>query len=224
MPQGALAIVVMAAGVVIIWAVQRYYRRRQMLAGLALRLRLRYSAADQTGLIDRLQGLYFAQQGHAARVANVLQGRRQDRELFVFDYLYEVGAGVSRAVRQCCVIAWRVNTRLPGVVGWQPAAFTPMGLFRCFGRLETGDPRFDGRFATYTDDPQAAGALLTPPLRRALLACPGVDWEAVGPWLAFYTQHVLSARQLIRLISRTSRCCRPLRRAGASGESPFVRC
>jgi hypothetical protein len=199
------------AGLILIgWLVFYYRKRRQMLAGLALRLHMRYSSRDTMELLERLADLYLMQFGHSRRILNIIYGRHEERAVYAFDYRHETGSGQERIVHHYNVIVWQQKLDLPSIVALQNENFLPMGSFRNFTSLQSRDPKFDSLFQLYSDDPKTAEKWLTSNIRKILILSGDVNWEWNGNYIVFYTEKVLSALQITRLIHRGSLCCKLL--------------
>jgi len=194
--------------VLIVWVIYYYRKRRQMLAGLALRLQMRFSSGDTLDLLARLADCYLMQFGHSRRILNMLTSRREERTVFAFDYRYETGSGQDRTLHHYSVIAWQQKVSLPSVIALADQPFLPLGKFRSFSPMPTGDTKFDEAFTLYTDNAPAVQKLLTRDIQKILLDCGLINWQWQDQWTIFYTQSVLSALQIARLIHRGSHCCR----------------
>ena len=206
-----VSLIVVLVGVALgIWGVSRHFRRRRSLGSLALHLRLRFSPGDPADLMGVLGHFHLLRRGHSGRAYNVMRGKRQDRRLVVFDYAYEVGAGLSRCTCGHSVIAWQVGGEFPGMVGTRESRFSALGPFRRFAASETGDEAFDREYTVYTEDPGAIASVLRGPVRRQLRECAGLDWESRDGWWVFYSAGLLRPLVLARSIARTGRCVRRL--------------
>ncbi|MBN2377232.1 MAG: hypothetical protein JXD22_12570 [Sedimentisphaerales bacterium] len=199
------------ATLVAVLVMVRYYRRRQTIAALALRLRMRFAARDHFKLPELLDGFHLVSFGHSCRAFNVMHGRYDDHELLVFTWCYETGSGQQRAVHHRNVVLWRMDEELPAMVALRDELFEPIGRYENFQPVNFDDPPFAHHYKLVTDQPETAISLLNGPLRKALLACPYVDWETNGRYLIFYTYRMVSSLQIARLISRSSKCCRILK-------------
>jgi len=184
------------------WLLVRYYRRRRLLATLAYRLGFRFSAHCDPTLLGRFAGLYLMQLGHARRADREIKGRREELELTAFDYTYETGVGRDRSINHASVVVWKGKQILPSIVALCGNSFHPLGKFAPFVFSPTRNPDFDQAFILYSDPPEKALRVLTPDLLRLLLRCQGVNWEFNDRYIAFFTDRLLSARQLRRLIQR----------------------
>ncbi len=202
-----LWIACLAGAILIGWVIYYYRKRRQMLAGLALRLHMRYSSGDTLDLLERLADCYLMQFGHSRRILNVISGRMEERSVFAFDYRHETGTAQDRVLHHHCVIVWQLKDPLPSVVALTKNPLLPMGTFRNFTSLQTGDPQFDECFQLYTDDFRAVAKRLTPDVRKILFLCGKVNWQWQGQFMVFDTESILSALQIARLIHRGSHCC-----------------
>ncbi len=194
----------------------RYYRRRQTIAALALRLRMRFAARDHFKIPELLEGFHLAWFGHSCRAYNVMHGRHDDHELLVFTWCYETGSGQQRAVHYRNVVLWRMQEELPVMVALRDELFEQIGRYENFRQVTFDDAPFDHHYKLFTDQPDEAVSLLKDPLRKALLACPYVDWETSGRYLMFYTNRTVSSLQIARLISRSSKCCQIMKESNRS--------
>ena len=209
------------AALVSVLVMVRYYRRRQTLAALALRLRMRFSARDHFKLPELLEGFHLAWFGHSCRAYNIMHGRHDDHELLVFTWCYETGTGQQRSMHQRNVVLWRMEEELPVMVALRGELFESIGRYENFRQLKFDDALFDHHYKLFTDQPEEAMALLDDPLRKALPACPDVDWETGGRYLMFYTNRMVSSLQIARLISRSSKCCRILKESSDRKKESF---
>ena len=210
MSNPALLILILAAVAIAVWLVINYRRRRRMLTGLALRFKWQFFVHDRLSLLDRLGGLYLMQLGHAARVFNVLYGRRDDRRVIAFDYCYETGAGTELVTHRRSVVACSVGVPLPATVALRESSFMPLGRHCDFESVSTGDAAFDNRFVIHSDQTERLRTILSAPLRQALLQYGLADWEFNGNYLVLYVPRVLSALKLARLIRCGARCSKLL--------------
>lgn len=173
-----------------------------------MRLHMRYCSRDTHNLLERLADCYLMQFGHSRRILNVISGRTEDRSVFIFDYHYETGSAQDRILHRHSVVVWQLKDTLPAAAALTEKPFLPIGTFRHFTPMQTGDPKFDGWFHLYTDDWQAVEKRLTPDVRKFLLLCGKVNWQWQGQFMVFDTERILSALQIARLIHRGSHCCR----------------
>ena len=189
-----------------------YYRRHRTLTGLALRMQMRFSQQDRVALIERLTALHLMKLGHSGRCFNIIYGIRHNQKLFVFDYAYETGSGQNRSTQKRQVFLCKIKTPLPPAVARRDELFEPLGTFRHFAPMNTGDLQFDRRFRLYTDQGENLRETLSQPVRGVLGCLQLVDWEFNEHYVAFYSRKLLAGAQITRLINRTVQCARLLER------------
>jgi hypothetical protein len=217
----AAIILVLVSAVMLVRLTVRYRRRRQMLAELALRLDMRFSADDCLGILDRLAGAYLTQHGHSKRVINVIQGRREQRQFLCFDYLFEVGVGQSRTVQRRTAVVWGQARALPSAVGLTGIKLEPVGRFCDFCRVRFEEQAAKTKFLVYSDAPGSAEALLSQSLCDNLDRCGDIVWEFCGNDLLLHSEKELSAFEIGSLMWRGWRCCDLLEGRTAEGQ-PFA--
>ncbi|MBN1436596.1 MAG: hypothetical protein JW936_05950 [Sedimentisphaerales bacterium] len=199
------------AGLLLIVALVRlllvYRGRRQKLADLALRLQMRYYAKDPGYMLDSLDTYHFVQQGHSARAVNIIQGRRGLRQIYAFDYIYEIGSGPNRTLQHRTVILVNQSRTLPSIVALPDREFDGMGRFVAFKSFRTGSEEFDQRFSLYSDHPQQGREMLTDQIRRNFSRCGQTAWETSENSLLMYSDRELSAFEIGCLMWRCCRAC-----------------
>ena len=199
------------AGLLLVVALVRlllvYRSRRQMLADLALRLHMRYHAKDPGYLLDSLDAYHMVQQGHSARAVNIIQGRRAQRQIYAFDYIYEIGSGPNRSLQHRTVILITQSQLLPSIVALPDGVFDGMGRFVAFRSFQAGPEEFNRQFNLHCDHPQQAQKMLTDEICRNFSRCGETAWETNGHSLLMYSDKELSAFEIGCLIWRGCRAC-----------------
>ncbi|GEM_PF-2307816 len=184
-------------------------RRRQGLAGLALRWQMRFYASDRQDLLERFDQTHLFHLGHACRAYNIIQGRRGGYQIWAFDYAYEVGTRQNRSLERRQVVACRLKKGGPRLLAHRDGLFQGLGRFRNFGVQGIRGHEQAGRYTLRSD--RAAGAgLLDRPCLALLGNPPAADAEVNGEYVLLYSERTLGAGQVMRLVNRAVRCAREM--------------
>lgn len=205
-----MILMTLGLALVLLWFIGMTRRRTRQMSRLAHRLRLHFSSRDTFSLQEELAGLHLFQQGHAARLCNLVHGRRKGYRLVAGDYYFETGAGSGRTNRRYSLVAVNLTTgtsTYPDLVALRrPEGFLPVGSCRLYRPCPTGDPASGQPYALFIH--QATPASTVP---HELCLPQGVDGEISNQWLVLYKEESLGPLDMAKLIQQAGHCHRSLR-------------
>jgi len=140
-----------------------------------------YQSAAAESFLRQFGGCPFFDCGSYRGVANVIHGRRWNRDWLIFDYHHwtESRHSGSEPQHATCVAA-RTGQNLGrlSIEPRLPLLGPLMALVEPYDLVELGDPEFDAKFLVRSADPRDAPALLQPPVRQYLLSL----WHSPAGW------------------------------------------
>ncbi len=211
-PALILLLIVLGAGVVLLWA--RVRRRTRQFTALAHRLRLKFTAYDTIGLADRFCALHLMHLGHSQRFCNIVHGHLRERRVMLGEVRYEIGAGIDRSIKSytfaaCCLPQKNQGKQpFPQMAVLQGDTFRPIGRFQYFNLFCTGVGNIDKFWKLYSDKPDDAVKLwkgappALPSFRSPLMM------ELQNPYIVFYVDAPLSTVAAAHLLKHALRWSR----------------
>ena len=186
-----------AAIAYVLYESARKHRRRAQTPTAAATLGLVPESAGGSRL-PGLPAFHLLSQGLGRSADNVMSGEVGDGRVWVFDYTFykqstsyssTTGTTTSRQDYYFSCAVAELADSFPGVRIEHEGFFSRMARGLGFEDVELGDPRFDRNFKVKATNPEAARALLQPPLQQWLLTAAGDhEFELSGRWLLAYAK------------------------------------
>ncbi|MBI9019374.1 MAG: hypothetical protein JEZ07_19160 [Phycisphaerae bacterium] len=204
-------IVVMAfEAIVFFWWLIFFRPRRRMIAGIAIKMRMRFTAHWRAELRDELSQSYCMQVGHWPRIYNVISGRQSGVQFWYCDFSYETGNGGQRKTHNKSIVMCKCKKELSGMIALRNEEFSPIGRYRFYQALELPDWQGPEDYMFYGQG-ETIGQLLATPRLAAILSKSHYDnCELMGHYLIIFSDRLSRPEKIARMILRSLRCAKLL--------------
>ncbi len=169
-------------------------RRREFLR-TAAELRLRYYYRSYA-IPRRFAFLRQHRRGRGRHAFNILYGRYQDDEVFVFDFKFNTGIGKEKKWHQCSFFVMRHPRTCPPLRIYPRAMLSVLGQIVGYEEIHLENEGFHELFSVYAADESFARALFTQPVADYLLRHPELSLEVESDWIALGRQDRLVPEEI----------------------------
>jgi hypothetical protein len=178
MNQALIAMFILTAAGLIVFAIISAKRRREALAALAQELKLDFDPYSDAH--THFDGFWPFGIGSGRRSANELSGQREGREWTIFDYRYTTGSGKNRSTHRVGVIACDLPISLPPLTIRAEGLFDKIAGLAGFDDINFESEAFSRRYHVKCDDRKAAYDLIHPQMIEFLLSIQPMHWQIRG--------------------------------------------
>lgn len=218
---GAVALIIIAS----LYAKKQAEERRAAMFEIAQRHGLEFypyglaRVTSDAGFFDRLFGLVEAPadrfleafrgfdpfgKGHSPEVSNLIAGRREGVDWFIFDYNYKVttsnGKTTTTTTYRNGIAAVRIPMTLPGM-RLSRESFMDRVMEKLGRReVEFESAEFNKLYFVQCRDQKAAYDLIHPQMMEYLLSIPVRDWQFAGPFLLIWQNSYYSPMEIHRVM------------------------
>lgn len=184
-PGGLLVVFFLLVVVAIGFAFWTDHQRRKEMRALAHAHGWRYHAGRDHGMERRFPGFSRLQEGRNRYATNVIEGERNGRRLWAFDYHYTTGSGKHRRQHAFTAVLLEAELRLDPLRIRRENVFDALTAAFGFDDIDFESAEFSRRFHVSSPNKEWAYTVLHPATMAFLLDAPSHPVE-------LHTRHALS--------------------------------
>lgn len=161
--------------------------------------------SPQDKFLEAFQGFTPFGEGHSPAVNNLIVGRKEGLDWFIFDYDYRVTRSTGKSTTTTTYENGVVAVRLPLMLVC--LRFGPEGffdrVFEKFGRaeIELESEEFNQTYFVQSNDKKGTYDLLHPKMMEYLLSIPTRNWQIAGPFIVLTQNRYFEPAEIRQLMS-----------------------
>ncbi|MEZ0326256.1 MAG: hypothetical protein ACAH95_10145 [Fimbriimonas sp.] len=163
-----------------------------------------FSDTNVGRFLTRFDGFTPFGQGHSWSLSNLLVGREDNADWYVFDYLYKTthstGKSTTTVPHPTGVIAVRLPLSLPRLTMSPENVFSKIGNFLGMDELDFELEEFNKRYFVRCNDRKIAYDLLHPRMIDFLMQCPPRSWQIAGQYVVLTRNNYYDPEEIVELI------------------------
>jgi hypothetical protein len=146
-----------------------------------------FSDTKVGAFLTRFEGFSPFGQGHTWSISNLLVGRIEGADWYLFDYLYHTtqstGKSTTTVPHPTGVVAVRLPLSLPNLSLSPENVFSKVGSFFGMDELDFELEEFNKRYFVRCSERKLAYDLLHPQMIEFLMECPTRTWQIAGQYI-----------------------------------------